>query len=81
MNQLMETAGMRTFPTPQKKHTRTFGMIERSHAKLKKTLKINSNVDKPQRGQNFDIAIMPHNTTYHTSLKCSPTETFHGRIP
>ena len=56
-------------------------MIERCHAKLKKTLKINGNVDKPQRGQYFDIAIMPHNTTYHTSIKCSTTEFFHGRIP
>ena len=24
---------------------------------------------------------MAHNTTYHTSLKCSPTEIFHGRTP
>ena len=24
---------------------------------------------------------MAHNTTYHSSIKCSPTEIFHGRIP
>ena len=31
-----------------KKHAQTIGMVERSHAKLKKILKIHVNVDRPQ---------------------------------
>ena len=63
------------------KHEQTIGMVERSHAKLKKILKIHVNGDRPQWDRYVDIAIMAHNTTYHTSLKCSPTETFNGRTP
>ena len=63
------------------KHAQTIGMVERTHAKLKKILKISVNADRPQWDRYVDIAIMAHNTTYHDSLKCSPTEIFHGRIP
>ena len=56
-------------------------MVERSHAKLKKILKIHVYVDRPQWDRYVDIAIMAHNTTYHASLKCSPTEIIHGRTP
>ena len=51
------------------KHAQTIGMVERSHAKLKKILKISVNADRPQWDRNVDIAIMAHNTTYHDSLK------------
>ena len=63
------------------KHAQTIGMVERTHAKLKKILKISVNADRPQWDRYVDIAIMAHNTTYHDSLKCSPTEIFHGRRP
>ena len=63
------------------KHAQTIGMVERTHAKLKKILKFSVNADRPQWDRYVDIAIMAHNTTYHDSLKCSPTEIFHGRIP
>ena len=63
------------------KHAQTIGMVERTHAKLKKILKISVNADRPQWDRFVDIAIMAHNTTYHDSLKCSPTEIFHGRTP
>ena len=56
------------------KHAQTIGMVERTHAKLKKILKISVNADRPQWDHYVDIAIMAHNTTYHDSLKCSPTE-------
>ena len=54
-------------------------MVERTHAK--KILKINVIADRPQWDRNVEIAIMAHNTIYHDSLKCSPTEIFHGRVP
>ena len=63
------------------KHAQTIGMVERTHAKLKKILKISVNADRPQWDRYVDIGIMAHNTTYHDSLKCSPTEIFHGRTP
>ena len=74
MVQLMEITGIKI------KHTQTLGMIKRSHVKLKKILEINVNLDKFQGGRYVDLFIMAHNTTYHTSIKCSPTEIFHGRI-
>ena len=63
------------------KHAQTIDMVERTHAKLKKILKISTNADRPQWDRYVDIAIMAHNTTYHDSLKCSPTEIIHCRIP
>ena len=49
-------------------------MVEKSHAKLKKILKISVNADRPHsnNGPQYDI---------HDSLKCSLTEIFHGRVP
>ena len=63
------------------KHTQTIGMVERTHAKLKKILEISINADRPQWESYVDIALMAHNTTYNDSLNCSQTEIFHGRIP
>ena len=63
------------------KHAQTIGMVERKHVKLKNIHKISVNADRPQWDRHVDVAIMAHNTTYHDSLKCSPTEIFHGRIP
>ena len=63
------------------KHAQTKVMVERSHEKLEKILKIHVNVDRPQWDHYVDIATMAHNTTYHASLKCSSTEIFHARTP
>ena len=65
----------------QLKHAQTIGMVERSHAKIKNILKIHVNIDRPQCDRYVDIATMTHNTTYHASLKCSPTEIVRGRTP
>ena len=56
-------------------------MVQRSHAKLKKVLKISVNADRPQWDCYDGIAKMVHNTTNHHSFECSPTKLFHGRIP
>ena len=63
------------------KHAQSIGMIERSHQRLKQILKINVSVDRPQWDRYVNLAVMAHNTTYHQTLKCSPTEVFHGRVP
>ena len=39
------------------------------------------NLNRPQWDRYVDVAIVAHNTTYHASLKCSPTGIFHGRTP
>ena len=63
------------------KHAQTIGMIERSHQRLKQILKINVSADRPQWDRYVNLAVMAHNTTYHQTLKCSPTDVFHGRVP
>ena len=63
------------------KHAQTIGMIERSHQRLKQILKINVSADRPQWDRYVNLAVMAHNTTYHQTMKCSPSEVFHGRVP
>ena len=63
------------------KHAQTFGMIERSHQRLKQILKMNVSADRPLWDRYVNLAVMAHNTTYHHTLKCSSTEVFHGRVP
>ena len=56
-------------------------MVEIGHAKFKKILKVRVNVNRSQWDRYVDTKIMAHNTMYDASLKCSPTEIFHGRTP
>ena len=76
----MKTAGIQ-IEHATVKHAQTIGMVERSHQKLKQILKINVAADSPQWDKYVNLAVMAHNTTYHQSLKCTPSEVFHGRVP
>ena len=80
MTEIMKTAEIK-IDHATVKHAQTIGMVERSHQKLKQILKINVFADSPQWDRYVNIAVMAHNTTYHQSLKCAPSEVFHGRIP
>ena len=80
ITELMNKAGIKVSHATIK-HAQTIGMIERSHQRLKQVLKINVSVDRPQWDRYVNLAVMAHNTTYHQTLKCSPTEVFHGRVP
>ena len=80
MTELMKTAGIQ-IEHATVKHAQTIGMVERSHQKLKQILKINVAADSPQWDKYVNLAVMAHNTTYHQSLKCTPSEVFHGRVP
>ena len=80
ITELMNKAGIKVSHATIK-HAQTIGMIERSHQRLKQVLKINVSVDRPQCDRYVNLAVMAHNTTYHQTLKCSPTEVFHGRVP
>ena len=56
-------------------------MVERFHQRLEQILKINVSADYPQWDKYVNLAVMAHNTTYHQSLECTPSEVFHVRIP
>ena len=62
------------------KHAQTIGMMTRNGQKHKTILEVNKSVNQPQWDQNGNIAVMAHSTSYHASLKCSPTEIFYGSI-
>ena len=59
----------------------TIGMVESRHAKFTKILKVSVNANWPQWDRSVDITKMTHDTTCHNSLRNSPTEKFHGRVP
>ena len=80
MTEIMRTAGIK-IKHATVKHVQTIGMVELSHQRLKQDLKINVSAVSPQWDMYVNLAVMTHNTTYHQSLKCTPSEVVHGRIP
>ena len=80
MKELMDKAGIKVSHATIK-HAQLIRMIERSHQRLEQILKINDSADRPQWDLCVNLAVMAHNTTYHQTLKCSPAEVFHGRVP
>ena len=80
MTEIMRTAGIK-IEHATVKHAQTIGMVDRSHQRLKQVLKINVSVDSPQWDKCVNLAVKAHNTTYHKSLNCTPSELFHGRNP
>ena len=62
-------------------HPQTIGMLERTHASLKKTLKIETGERRSMWHKYVNIAVLSYNTSYHTSIGCEPTRVFHGRVP
>ena len=63
------------------KHSQTMGTIERSHASLKKVLKIYESNQGANWHNYVDYAVFCHNTSYHASIGCTPSLVFHGREP
>ena len=63
------------------KHPQTVGSIERTHASLKQYLGIYENQIKRDWHNYVDLAVFVHNTSYHSSIGCTPTYLFHGRQP
>ena len=63
------------------KHAQTIGILERSHATLKTTLKIATGEFRNQWHKYLPLAVLNHNTTYNASIGCEPTRVFHGRVP
>ena len=63
------------------KHLKTIGVVKRSHAALARILRLNSNQAFTNWHKYVPLATFIHNTSYHTSIGCSPTVLFHGREP
>ena len=63
------------------KHAQTIGLLERSHASIKKALKIETGERRSLWHKYINIAVFNYNTSYHTSIGCEPSRVFHGRIP
>ena len=63
------------------KHAQTIGLLERSHASIKQTLKIETGERRSLWHKNVNIAVLYFNISYHTSVGCEPIRVFQGRIP
>ena len=63
------------------KDAQTIGLLERSHASIKKALKIETGERRSLWHKYINIAVLNYNTSYHTSIGCEPSRVFHGRIP
>ena len=63
------------------KHPQTIRVVERSQAALKRILKLNTDEDWTTWYRYVDLATFIHNTSYHSSIGCTPSSLFHGREP
>ena len=63
------------------KHAQTIGLLERSHASIKQSLKIETGERRSLWHKYISIAVPNYNTSYYSSIGCEPSRVFHGRIP
>ena len=80
---IKETAGVLgiTLKHATTKHAQTIGLLERSHASIKQSLKIETGERRSLWHKYISIAVLNYNTSYHSSIGCEPSRVFHGRIP
>ena len=63
------------------KHPQTIEKVERTHASLKTNLKMAYGEYRRQWHEYLPLAVLNHNTSYHASIGCEPSNVFHGRVP
>ena len=63
------------------KHPQSIGLLERSHSALKRIFKINENQNSMNWCRYADIALFVYNTTYNTSIGCTPSLLCHAPGP
>ena len=63
------------------KHAQTIGLLERSHASIKQSLKTETGERRSLWHKYIIFAVPNYNTSYHSSIGCEPRRVFHGRIP
>ena len=62
------------------KHAQTIGLLERSHASIKQSLKTETGERRSLWHKYISIAVPNYNTSYHSSIGCKTWRVFHGRI-
>ena len=80
---IKEVAGVRviTLKHASAKHAQTIGLLERSDVSIKQALRIGTGERRSLWHKDVNIAVLIHNTSYHTSFGCEPSRVYHGRIP
>ena len=63
------------------KHAQTIGLLERSHASIKQSVKIETGERTSLWHEYISIAVLNYNTSYHSIIGSEPSRVFHGRIP
>ena len=63
------------------KHAQTIGILERSHASIRQSLKIETGERRSLWHKYVSIAILTFNTFYHASIGCKLSRVLHGHIP
>ena len=63
------------------KHAQSLGVVERAHGALKRILKLNSSDQWSDWHRYVDLACFIHNTSYYSTIGCTPSHLFHGREP
>ena len=63
------------------KHAQTIGLLERSHASIKQTLKIETGERRSLWHKYVSTAVLNYNTSYHTNLAMSEAEFFAAVFP
>ena len=63
------------------KHAQTIGLLERSYASIKQSLKIETGERRSLWHKYISIAVLNYSTSYHSSIGSEPSRVFHGRIP
>ena len=63
------------------KHAQTIKLLERSHASIKQSLKIETGERRSLWHKYVSIAVLNYNTSHHSSIGCEPSRVFHGRVP
>ena len=63
------------------KHAQTIGLLERSHASIKQSLRIETGERRSLWHKYISIAVLNYNISYNSSIGCEPSRVYHGRIP
>ena len=80
---IKEVAGVLgiTLKNATTKHAQTIELLERSHASIKQSLKIETGERRSLWHKYVSLAVLNYNTSYHSSIGCEPSKVFHARIP